>query len=88
MKVSENFVLRSIMDEFVIVPVGEAALQFNGVITTNGTGAFLWNLLQQDVTADALQQALLNEYNVTPEKALEDVHAFLNRLREYHILSN
>lgn len=88
MRISDNFVLRTIMDEYVIVPVGEAALQVNGIISTNGVGAFLWQLLQEDVTPDFLVDRLLDEYEVSAEKARTDVNAFLDQLKANNILES
>ena len=33
MKRNENYVVKELMGEFVLVPIGEAAIDFNGVIT-------------------------------------------------------
>lgn len=88
MRISDQFVLRTIMDEYIIVPVGEAALQVNGIISTNGVGAFLWQLLQNDVTPDFLVNRLLDEYEVAAGKATADVNAFLDQLRAHNILES
>ena len=46
MRIKKKFVLREIAGEYVLVPVGEAARELNGIVTVNELGAFLWNLLQ------------------------------------------
>ena len=38
MKIKGTFVLRDIAGDIVIVPVGETALSYNGMITTTKTG--------------------------------------------------
>lgn len=86
MKISKNFVLRNVMDEIVIVPVGETALEFNGIISTNKTGAFLWNLLQSDVSEDDLIQQLCAEYGISSDDARTDVRMFLSELTTHGIL--
>ena len=42
MKIKGTFVLRDIAGDTVIVPVGETALSYNGMITTTRTGAAIW----------------------------------------------
>ena len=48
MKINGSFVRRDIAGDIVIVPVGETALQHNGMITTNKTGAALWGTRRVD----------------------------------------
>ena len=45
MKIKNGFILRNFSDAYVVVAVGEAAKDFNGMITLNETGAFLWKTL-------------------------------------------
>ena len=42
MKVKEDFLLREVAGCYVVVPVGKATVDFNGMLNLNDTGAFLW----------------------------------------------
>ena len=42
MKINENFVLRQVVDTYVVLPIGQATVDFNGMVTLNESGAFLW----------------------------------------------
>lgn len=86
MRVAEQFVLRDIAGDYVIVPIGEMALSFDGIITVNETGAFIWKALQEEVTADDLVAKVLDEYEVDEETARKDVEEFLTCLRNAKIL--
>lgn len=86
MKIKEGFVLRDICGEYVIVPVGEMALQFNGLLTVNEVGASLWKLLNEDITFDKLLEEILNEYDVNEEIAKADIQEFINYLNYHKIL--
>lgn len=86
MKIKSGYVLREIGNQCVVVPVGETAISFNGIITLNKTGKFLWEQLQNDVTVDALVNAMLNKYDVTKEVATQDILEFLEVLRKHQIL--
>lgn len=81
MRVSENFVLREIAGESILVPYGAAAARFNGMITMNGTGSFLWNLLREERTLDELALGLAEEYGVSVEEARADAGEFVEQLR-------
>ena len=50
------------------------------MITVNEIGAFLWNLLQEDVTKEDLVAKVLDEYEVDEETAREDIQEFLDTL--------
>lgn len=80
MKRSENFLLREVADTKVLVPVGEAMAKFPGMVTLNGTGAFIWELLEKEQTLQSLTEALMEHYAVEREQARTDAEAFINQL--------
>ena len=86
MKISKDIVLREIAGEHILVPVGEAAARFQGMMTLNDTGLFLWELLQEEHSQDELVQALVEEYDVDAPTARADVEAFLQQLQKPGIL--
>lgn len=67
MRRNENFILRRVADMSVIVPLGAAAEAFPGMISVNETGAFLWDLLEQEQTLQSLGDALCAVYSVERE---------------------
>jgi hypothetical protein len=86
MKINENFLLRDIAGQKVVLPVGEAAEKFNGMIRLNDTGIYLWTLLEQDTDEDALLSAMLRDYEIDEETARADIHRFVETLRKAGIL--
>ncbi|MBQ7857632.1 MAG: PqqD family protein [Oscillospiraceae bacterium] len=86
MKIDDTFVLRQIAGDYVILPTGKTTLNFNGMITVNEQGAFLWKLLQQETTTDALVAAILEEYETDEATARADVEDFLEVLRRFRII--
>ena len=88
MKINENFVLRQIADTWVVLPLGDTTLDFNGMMTLNETGSLLWTLLERGCEASDLVDALLDEYDVTREQAEADVEEFLNKLRNIDCLED
>lgn len=86
MKVKKGYVLREVADQVVVVPTGEQALNFNGILTLNSSGKFLWEQLQNDVTMDDLIAAMLNRYNVTKDVAKKDIEEFIGILKSKNIL--
>lgn len=81
MKRNSNFLLRDVAGTLVIVPVGEAVSAFPGMMTLNATGAYIWELLENEQTVQSLTQALTDRYEVSPEEAQADVEAFVDKLK-------
>lgn len=87
MKVDKKFILREIAGEYIIIPTGKTALDFNGLITVNEVGVSLWKMLQNDITFEELVQGILDEYDVDEDVAREDIQEFLDILTEGGILT-
>ena len=79
---NKEFIKRKIGTQFVIVAVGEASRQFNGMISVNSTGAFIWDVLEKETDEAGLIRALTEHYEVDAAKAKADWSAFLKTLRE------
>ena len=86
MKVSNQFVLRKIADEHLLIPVGEAAASVKGLIALSESGMLLYEKLQQGCSRKELVAALTAEYEVSEADAEEDTDAFLNQMRELNML--
>ncbi len=86
MKLRGEYVLRKISDSTVVVPVGAAAIDFSGMINLNETGEFLFRRLLDGADFDELLTDMLSEYDVTREKAEDDIKKFLKKLRDADIL--
>ena len=87
MKIDRNFVLREIAGEYIIIPTGKTALEFNGLITVNEIGMELWKMLQNDVTFEDLLNGIMEEYDVDEDVAKEDIQDFLDKLSNGGILT-
>lgn len=82
MKIKNGFILRSIAGSNIVVPVGAASVDFNGMITLNDSGAFLWRELEKGSDADGLTAALLGEYEVDEPTARKCSEEFIEKLKE------
>jgi len=86
MKLKDGFLLRELAGSYVVVPVGQAAVDLRGMITLNETGAFLWKQLQTSQTTQSLCEAMTAVYDVTAEKADEDIARFVRMLTDHGLL--
>lgn len=81
MKVSDDYILREIMGEYIIVPSGKAVENLNGLAATNETGASIFKFLKKEHTEEDIVQMLISEYDVDKENAENDTAEFLRLLK-------
>ena len=86
MKIKKEFMLREIVGEAVLIPTGETAAQFNGLISVNELGRFIWENYENAKDEDELLQKILDEYEVEKEVAKADLDEFLQTLKEAEII--
>lgn len=76
MKLKENFVLRQVADTWVVLGLGDASVNLNGMLKLNETGAMLWKVLEQGGGREEMADAMTAEYAVSREQALADADEF------------
>lgn len=82
MKIKEGFILRNVAGNNVVVPVGQATIDFNGMITLNETGGFLFEKMLNEISREELIQAVIDEYNIDETLATTDVDNFIQKVKE------
>jgi hypothetical protein len=81
MKIKPGFMLRKVVEVYVIIGIGNEAYEPNEIMSVNETGAFLWELLEKGAEKQELVEAMTAEYDVDAATAEADVEVFLNELR-------
>lgn len=87
MKLKDGFVLRDVAGQTVVLPSGDD-LDLNMMITLNETGKFLWERIADGAQAEALVEALLEEYDVDAATAQASVERFVGKLQENGFLED
>ena len=87
MKIKDGYVLRQVAGNSIVIAVGDEALNFNGIITINGAGTFLWEKLINGVDKDTLLRAMLSEYDIDEATASADIDEFLLKLKNADLLA-
>ena len=80
MKIREGFLLRIVAGNNVVVPIGQATLDFNGMMSLNETGAFIFSKMLDGTTKEQLIEDLISEYEVEREIAQKDVDDFIKKV--------
>lgn len=86
MKIKPGYIIREVAGYSVVVPVGDAAIDFNGMINLNETGAVLWRALSEGADEEKLVRALLADYDITEDVAKNDVSEFIKKMREANLI--
>ena len=74
MKIKDGFILRTICGEHIVVGEGLAQVNFNKMLSLNETAAYLWKeVTGKEFSKEDLVQLLLDQYEVSAERAAQDV---------------
>ncbi len=82
MKRNDNYVIKKVRDKYILVPLGETAINFNGVISLNETARFLWEKCDGDFSECDLEKALTESYGIDGKTAKKAVEIFITRMKE------
>ena len=86
MKIKKEMILRKIGNDVILVPIGSALMEHNGLFMLSETGCFLWESLPSADSTETLAKMLFDEYDVTEAQALADTKAFVDMLVELDII--
>lgn len=89
MKIKREFVLRQILEDYYLVPVGDTVRTHSGLFVLTQVAARVWELLPECDTEDQIVDRLMAEFDtedVTREQIAQDVSEFLESIRKLDIL--
>ena len=86
MKIKNDFILREVAGSYVVVPVNDRTMDFNGMINLNETGALLFEILQKGAEKPELVSRMLEEYEVSAERVEADIDKFIQKLKDADVL--
>ncbi len=87
MRLKDGFILKKILDDYIVVPTGDNIVDFAVAVSLNESGAFLWEQLSKDMTVMELADALATEYDVTGDEVFDDVVEFVELLKTHNFLA-
>lgn len=86
MKLRGEFIVRQVMDNIVAIPVGQTALQLNGMILLNDVSKTIWDCLEQGASFESTVKAVTDAFNVSADEAQADISEFCDKLRKLQLL--
>ena len=88
MRLCGEFVVRQVMDNTVAIPVGQTALQLNGMIMLNDVSKTIWECLEQGTTLEDAVTTVTNAFEVCADEARDDILEFCEKLRQLQLLED
>ena len=85
-KANPDFILREVAGEAVLVPVGEAGIFENSVISLNETCRFLWQLFQQPRAMEDVIAEAKKEYSDPDGEMEQGIKDFIREYLQYGLL--
>ena len=86
MRVSKDLILREVAGEYILIPVGQAALKIHGMINLSESAVLLWKKLQEDCSEEDLVNALLKEYEIDYNTAQADVRELIEQMQTIGVI--
>ena len=78
-----NFVCKPTGEELLLIPLKDNVADFNQYLVLNELGAYIWDALNPDISYEALQTQILNEFEVEPDNLRQDLQKFITELHQY-----
>ncbi len=89
MKIRDNFTLRQIADEYIMIAASGDELDYTKAIALNETAAYLIKAAASEVfTAERWEALLLERYDVQADVAKADVQALIASLRKSGVIED
>ena len=82
MKRNDEFILKDVAGNAVLIPFGSKSFDINGLIKLNETAKFLWEHSEDGFTAESLTADLMNEYSIDRDTAAESVQIYIDTMKE------
>lgn len=80
-KTNPNVIRRNVAGEDILIPVGDSALEHNGLFVLTPTGAEIWDALVAETPVEEIVTAMAAEYGVDPETVRADAEQLIEKLR-------
>ena len=85
-RANPDFLLREVAGEAVLIPVGEAGVFENSVISLNDTCSFLWKLFQEPRTEEEVIAEAKTEYSDPDGEMEQGIRDFIREYLQYGLL--
>lgn len=86
MKIKENYVMREVAGQSIVIAIGEESERFKGMINLNRTGRDVWKYLETGMDLIGIAKKISEKYEVDENIAEHDVEKMLDKLYRAGVL--
>lgn len=86
MKIKENYVMREVAGQAIVIAIGEESKHFKGMINLNRTGRDVWRYLEKGLDLAEIVGKIAEKYEVDEKTAAKDIEGMADRLYKAGIL--
>jgi hypothetical protein len=86
MKIKDGYMIRPMGDCYIVVSVEESEDEFDGLITINNSGKFIWELLQSNISYEEILQKLIDSYDAPENIIKKDLDKFLENAKNARLI--
>ncbi len=86
MKINENYLLREVAGNYLVVSIGDDSLDLGALITVNEIGAIIWRAIEDGKEKSEIIAEILSEYSIDEATASADFDEFCASLKEKNII--
>ncbi len=80
MKIKKDVIVRYVAGEYMLIPIGDTVMDYNGLFVMSESGMLLWDLIKNGAEKEELVSALMKEYGIDSKTAAEDTNEFIQKL--------
>lgn len=86
MIIKKEVIKRRIAGDTILVPVGTAVYDSNGLFVLNELADYIWDLLPEVDSQEEICDRVMEAYDVSREEARKDIAEFLEKLRQMELI--
>ena len=87
-KSKDGLLVRMFGEKYIIVAIDDMADEMHSLITLNETGLFLWKMIENGTSMEAMIAAMLDSYDVDEKTAENDIKAFIEKASQSGLLAD
>jgi len=88
MKINNNFMLKKVAGEYMIIPTGNNNVNFSKIFNINETGAFIFEKLKDGKNKEEILELMSKEYNASKDILKNDIEEFIDELKKRGIYND
>lgn len=86
MKLKKDYILRNIMNEYILIPVGSTAVNDSSISIATETGGIILTGLQNGQSKEEILKQILDAYDIDASTADADYEEFIQVLRDNDLI--